>query len=241
MVSLIVEAGYARRIELLFGQQPPARAAVRFLLLVTGLIMALFIAVFALHYVIPLDEAKEFVDIGAEANLPTWWNSALLSLVAALAATSALTAHGRTRFSWTVIAAAAAYLSLDEAARLHERLARPLVATGLDTPTYPWLALGAVVGIAGATVLIFAGRSLPRETGRRLALGLGCYGAGALGVEAFNGWMRQNGPDYVFSAGLILEEGLEMLGCIIAAGAIADYLARRLQRSRDLVEAENAH
>jgi hypothetical protein len=40
---------------------------------------------------------------------------------------------------------------------------------------------------------------------------------------------------------LILEEGLEMLGCIIAAGAIADCLARRLQRSQDLVEAENAH
>ncbi|HEX2248540.1 MAG TPA: hypothetical protein VHH13_13435 [Arthrobacter sp.] len=226
---------------MLLGQQPPARAAVRFLLLVTGLILALFAAVFALHYVTPLDEAKEFVDIGAEANLPTWWNSALLFLVAALAAASALVARGGTRRSWAVIAAAAAYLSLDEAARLHERLARPLLAAGLDTPTYPWLALGAVVGIAGATVLFFAGRSLPAETGRRLALGLGCYGAGALGAEAFNGWIRQNGPDYVFSAGLILEEGLEMFGCIIAAGAIADYLAARLLRSRDLVVAENAY
>jgi hypothetical protein len=56
-------------------------------------------------------------------------NSALLFLVAALAIASALVARNRTRRSWTVIAAAAAYLSFDEAARLHERLARPRLAT----------------------------------------------------------------------------------------------------------------
>lgn len=209
----------------LLGRHVATRRAGRLLLGITAAVMLLFILVFSLHYLTPLDEAKAFVNIGGEANLPTWWNASLLFLVSTLAATAAFMAEGRRiRVSWSVIAAAAALLSLDEAVALHERLARPLADARIWAVTYPWLVLGVVVALVGSVVLILAGRSLRPATARRLAIALALYALGALGVEAFTGWIKNHGPEVLFSAGMIVEEGLEMLACIIAALAILDDL-----------------
>jgi hypothetical protein len=217
------------------GRNVVSRRAAGLLLGTTAAIMAAFLAVFALHYLIPLDELKKFVDIGAESNLPAWWNAALLFLVAVLAVAAALR-KGRcgAGAAWWVIAAAAAYLSLDETAGLHERLARPAVAAGLQSPTYPWLALGVFVAGAGALVLFLAGRMLPWTAYRPLGAALVLYALGAVGTEAFNGWIRGVAPGVLFSGGLVLEEGLEMLGPIIAAVAILDYLVDELRPAKGL-------
>jgi len=220
-----------REANLLLGHHAATRGAGRLLLGITAAVMLLFILVFSLHYVTPLDEAKEFVNIGGEANLPTWWNASLLFLVTTLAATAAFMAEGRRiRVSWSVIAAAAAFLSLDEAVALHERLARPLADARIWAVTYPWLVLGVVVALVGSAVLILAGRSLPRATANRLAIALGCYALGALGLEAFTGWIKNHGPEILFSIGMFAEEGLEMLACIIAALAVLDYLLNEYER-----------
>ena len=150
---------FMQEANLLLGHRAATRRAGRLLLGVTAAVMLLFLGVFSLHYVTPLDEAKAFVNIGGEANLPTWWNASLLFLVTTLAATAAFTAAGRSiRVSWSVIAAAAAFLSLDEAVALHERLARPLADARIWAMTYPWLVLGVVVALVGSVVLILAGR-----------------------------------------------------------------------------------
>ncbi|MGF9661626.1 hypothetical protein AAIH25_07140 [Arthrobacter crystallopoietes] len=226
---------------MILGRRPAARLVARFLLAVTAAVMTAFVAVFALHYAVPLEEAKAFVDIGAESNLPTWWNASLLFLTAVLAAAAAVAADpGRPRLAFGVVAAAAAYLSVDETAGLHERLARPMLAAGVETPTYPWLILGTAMGLLGAAVLCLAGRALPREIAPRLALALACYAGGALGVEAINGSLREGGPGILFSAGLMLEEGLEMTACIIAVAAMADHLSG-MDTRRSLVEQVAGH
>lgn len=209
----------------LFGTTPTTSRVSFFLLGVTATVMAVFVAVFGAHRIAgPLTEAKVFVDIGGEANLPTWWNASLLLLVAAAAAVAAVHSNRSVRKGWVVVALAGAYLSLDETAGLHERMARPILAAEIDTSTYPWLIMGGIVAAAGAAVLIAAGRRLPRDTARRLLLALGCYAVGALGVEAVNGFIGADGHGLLFSFGLILEEGLEMLACILAAAAIVDHL-----------------
>ncbi|MFD1212992.1 hypothetical protein ACFQ36_13185 [Arthrobacter sp. GCM10027362] len=218
---------------MMLGRNVVSRRAAALLLGVTAAVMLAFVAVFALHHVMPLDELKKFVDIGAESNLPAWWNAVLLFLVAGLAAAAALWQGGsRVGAAWWIIAAAAAYLSLDETAGLHERLARPTVAAGIETPTYPWLALGVVVAGAGAFVLFLAGRMLPWTAYRPLAVALVLYALGAVGTEAFNGWVRGTGPGLLFSAGLIVEEGLEMLAAIVAVVAVLDYLVDGLRLSQ---------
>lgn len=213
----------------------------RALLLLTGLVMTVFVIVFTLNRAtsLPLKDLKTFVDIGGEANLPTWWNASLLFTVflAALVAAflPATAAEGRSRHrarrgAWLVVAAAGAYLSLDETTALHERLARPVVSSGLDLPTYAWLLPGVVLAAVGCLLLFRASRRLPPPIARRLGLALACYLGGAVGMEFVNGLLSDRWLDLplVFAAGTTLEETLEMVACVLAITAIVDHLIAAL-------------
>ena len=121
----------------------------------------------------------------------------------------------------------AAYLSLDEGAALHERFAGPVKSAGVDVlPTTAWVIPGAVLALLGAVLLVVVGRRLRAPTSGRLAVALAMYGLGAVGVEAFSGWIRSTSQDSPwFSVGRItLEEGLEMSACVYAVAAIVDSL-----------------
>lgn len=203
-----------------------ARRVVVGLVAATGLVFAGFVASFGWHRVVsPVPAVKDWFDIGGEANLPTWWNSTLLVLIAVLALSAAIVSAGSTaeRRAWWVVAAAATYLSIDEATELHERLTDAGERTGLDLPTYAWLIPGVVLAAVGSTVLVVVGRSLPRPTGPRLGAALAAYGFAALGLEALTGWIRDRFDDSPwFTLGVMAEEGLEMLACVSAIGVILD-------------------
>lgn len=193
---------------------------------VTVLVIVMFLGVFGLHRVTPLDGLKPVFDIGGEANIPTWWNVALLLMVAVAALGASFVgpapAHG-VRRSWWVVAAAATYASIDEAAGLHERLAGPVGDLDIDVPTYGWLLPGVVVASAGAVVLVVAGRRLPQPAAGRLGLALASYGGAAVGIEAINGWVRRRGEgSLLYSAGTVSEESIEMGACVYAVMAIVD-------------------
>ncbi len=220
------------------------------LLGVTAAIMAAFVVVFGLNRTtsMHLGDLKTFVDIGGEANLPTWWNASLLFTVFVVAVAAAflpwLSAESGprdagVRGAWLVIAAAGAYLSLDETAGLHERLATPVRSSGLDLPTYAWLVPGAVIAALGCLILFKAARRLPVPVVRRLAVALACYLTGAIGMEGVNGLFSTRGLDMelVFAAGTTLEETLEMVACVLAITAIVDHLVGRLTGAAEVVTA----
>lgn len=205
-----------------------ARGVWRTLWAATALVMLLFVAVFALHRVTPLPMLKAMVDIGGEANVPTWWNASLLLMtgVAALVARWDET-RPELRRAWAVVAAAATYLSIDEAIALHELLGEPLKAVRVDVPTYTWVLPGVALALAGTVGLVAVCRRLPTTVRNQLALALGCYFAGAIGVEAFNGWVGRGDAGPVFTVGMIVEESLEMGACILAIAAIVDHIVTR--------------
>jgi len=205
--------------------EPHARLLVSLLAGITALVWLSFFVAFSLHRVYPIDGIKRFVDIGAEANLPTWWNTCLLALVAFQAAdrgiTSHLRSHVRTRNAWATIAAIAAGLSLDEATALHERLDAVERSLGTGIPTYGWLVAGSVVGLFAAAVLIASGRQLPVQLRRPLAGALFAYGAGAVGFEAIGGWLDTTDlPGGFFTVAIVIEESLEMWACVYAIGVL---------------------
>lgn len=49
-----------------------ARAVCIVLATITGVVLFVFVTAFGVHRLTPIPVWKEFVDIGAEGNLPTW-------------------------------------------------------------------------------------------------------------------------------------------------------------------------
>ena len=197
------------------------------LLAVTTAIVLVFGTVLLVHqYVTPIPRLKSVFNMNGEANVPTWWNSALLGTIgfAALVA-RAFESERLARRAWLVVAAAGMVLSLDEIASLHERLGEPVREIGIEVPTFAWLVPGVVIAAALFVVLVALGRGLPPRTRRWLFLALVCYLGGAVGVEAING--TQRGADRLISywIGTTVEETVEMVACIIAIGAIAQVIA----------------
>ncbi|MFB4315080.1 hypothetical protein [Actinomadura sp. 21ATH] len=198
----------------------------------TGCLVAVDLAVRSYHeYVRPVPALRLVFNVGAEGNLATWWNGALLLSVAGTALLAAgLSGRGARpgRAAWLALAAAAAWLSVDETAQVHERLAGPgrewAAGLGIALPTYAWVlpgALGAAAGVAGA---VLWARRLPGDLRYGMLGALAAYLAGALVVEAFNGWARRQGADAVYAVGTSVEEGLEMGACLLALAVLARFV-----------------
>lgn len=202
-----------------------ARTVGKVLALITAVVLFAFVPTGGVHRLTPVPAWKECVDIGAEGNLPTWWNTTLLALVGAgaLVAAALDADHRPSMRAWLVVAAAGAYLSLDEAAGLHERLNGLTARAGIDPPTYAWVLPGALLAGVGATVLIVIGRRLPSPTGLRLGVALGAYGTGAIAVEAFTGAIRDDGVGWLYGIGIAVEETLEMGAAAYAVTTIVDH------------------
>ncbi|RLL66088.1 hypothetical protein [Streptomyces sp. Z26] len=174
---------------------------------------------------------RTFVNVDVEGNLPTWWNSALLLAVAGMALVAALLS-GRDarpgRLSWLGLAAATAVLSIDESSELHERLGEVGKSwkswAGVSLPTHAWVLPGALLAVAGTVCAVLWARDLPRDLRRGLLGALAVFLGGALGVETFNGWALEHGYSTVLMLGTLVEEGLEMSGCLVALAVLGRYV-----------------
>lgn len=175
---------------------------------------------------------QEF-SLDKEANVPSWFSSALLLTAAALLALVALDALGRkARWGrhWAGLSVVFAVLSLDETAEIHERIGSWLRAhLHLHGPLHyagvlPALALALFVGITYVRFL----RALPRATLLGFLAAAAIYITGAAGVEAATGWWAEDHGSG--STALLLlstvEENLEMFGALLFILVVLAYFAR---------------
>jgi hypothetical protein len=171
--------------------------------------------------------------LDGEANVPSWFSSALLLAAAALLAVVALDALARRTGwgrHWAGLSLVYVALSLDETAELHERTGSWLRAhLHLHGPLHyagvvPALALALFVGIASVRFL----GALPRTTRIGILVAAAIYIFGAAGVESATGWwVESHGTE---STALLLvstaEENLEMLGTTLFILVVMVYFAR---------------
>src|SRR5919199_2741098 len=175
---------------------------------------------------------QEF-SLDREANVPSWFSSALLLTAAALLALVALDALARkSRWGrhWAGLSVVFAVLSLDETAEIHERIGSWLRAhLNLHGPLHyagvvPMLALALFVGITYLQFLV----ALPASTRLGILLAAAIYITGAAGVEAISGWWAEGHGSK--STGLLVlstfEENLEMIGTTLFILVVLAYLAR---------------
>lgn len=165
--------------------------------------------------------------LGEENNIPTWYSSSQLLLVALALSALAIRDTRATPFrSLALIAAPALFfvLSLDETAMIHERIGVWLqtVGVGTDLRTTSWMFVFApLVAVLG---LISAWACWPYVRGRSktlllLAAGVALYGASAVGLEFVanfvgEGSLWQKGLGFAEEYGEMLAVTLLLWGCL---------------------------
>ncbi|MFD9860058.1 hypothetical protein [Streptomyces alboflavus] len=230
------------------GARPPARRVLWFAAGATAALLLADLGTRAYNRYDSIPTIRKLVNVDVEANLATWWNSTLILAVAGVALIAALLS-GRDarpgRLSWLGLAAATALLSIDESVSLHERLGEVGKSwkewAGGSLPTHAWVLPGALLAVTGTAIAVLWARKLPHDLRNGILAALGVYLGGALLTEAFNGWALENGHSLVLMLGTLVEEGLEMSGCIVALAVLSRYVVferdpesgRALVRLRD--------
>lgn len=166
-----------------------------------------------------------------ENNLPTYFSSVLLLVASLLLAVIAvLKKQQRDTYAskWKLLAYIFLFLSLDEAASIHEfvslNMNRIFSTSGLFH--YAWVIPGTVfVGISGYFFRGFL-LDLPLKIRRRFTVAAVVYIGGALGVELLEGYYAElHGEGLTFHLLVTIEEAFEMIGVVLFINALLDYLS----------------
>lgn len=222
--------------------------------LLTAANLAVIVAQYGFGHWRLLGFARAF-DVNGEANLPAYF-SALQLLLAALLFGAIACARRRAgdRFTghWFGLAALFAFLSVDEAALLHEMLGPPMMEhvplpAGSTGWYIPYLML---LGAFAAPYLSFL-RSLPPAVRYRLLACAALYVGGAVGMELVTEYLTtlqhlsQRARELRQALSVSLEELLEMLAVTALVHTLLGYAAdhvgsARLTFSRDPVRRASA-
>ena len=172
-------------------------------------------------------------NVDEEGNAPAWFSSSmllvsafLLALIGKLARSSA---SPDARY-WTLLATVFLFMAVDEAAELHEMLARPtreilgFQPSGLLFFSWviPGMAIAAAVGLYFIRFLL----RLPPETRRLFITAAALYLGGALGIELIgsNYHHIHGGENLTYSLIATVEEAMEMAGVIVFIHAMLRYI-----------------
>ena len=178
-----------------------------------------------------LQELVRQFDVSREKNIPTWYSSMALigsSLLLGFIAFAKKTAKAPYAGHWSALSIIFVYLSIDEAAVIHERLNQPLrqmLGIG-DVVLDSWVLFGAVFVTIGFLVYVKFLIHLPKKT-RCLFLGAGAiFVGGALGVESVNTYFKRLYGDetLIFATLTSVEEFFEMAGIIVFIYALLSYI-----------------
>lgn len=182
-----------------------------------------------------VDVYVQLTDVDRERSLPTWFQAMVLLACSAALWTVAddvrrTAGSGRRHRYWRLLAAAFAYLSIDEFVGLHELASIP-IRTELELGgalRFAWVLVAVPLLLVFAAVLLPFLRSLPRPTLVGFAVSGLLYVGGAVGLELVGGVLTESvGMDTLaYSAEATAEELLEMLGMTLFLATVARHRER---------------
>jgi len=203
--------------------------------LVLGHVMAVVVDRAIGHDVFPGSEVfVRLFSLDGELNVPSWYSASALLGGAGVALLIGCTRSGEpaARGPWLVLAAVLTFLSVDEAAVIHEELSRPLTdQVGLNQADWMfWAWVLPYTGVALVLVLVswrFVSR-LPASTRRMFVVAGGMYVAGAAGLELVGSRLYEDGAvSLAYLTVVGIEETLEMAAVVTFAYALLRYAKER--------------
>jgi hypothetical protein len=186
-------------------------------------------------------------NLDVEKNIPTTF-SALLILAAAGAAFSCIRVDrhfyiGRlsVSYAWIAVSLTLLFMSIDEWFSLHEDAGLIVIRLGLVSPDfygYAWTIVGGlvatVVGLAGIATFVKVFAKYPGLFRLLIVSGVLFLG-GAIGMEDFQVYLRNNGVKPFSKVVLVLEELMEMVGMSVALFVFIRYHGIRIEEKQSLV------
>lgn len=202
--------------------------------------MALYVLT---HAVIPIPSwtIRHWFDMDAELNVQTWYSTIQLFFIALVAvACYRVNSDKRLKRGCMLIAAGFAFLSADEAARIHEGIAHIAAKTQLASEYFSslpqlWMFIYPIVGIA--LLVLFRheiAAFLQAAEGTRIFLGgVVVYGLGTLGFEAMDLYLIPGTLQERHFIEVCFEETFEILGqSIMCYGLLTKLEAMSLAPGR---------
>lgn len=165
-------------------------------------------------------------DMGAEMNVPTWFSTVQLSLVALILLAASFAASGG-RWGWRLLSVLFLYLSFDEASDMHgfwaSRAGGIQVSDAADG--FNWIIPGVVVVATIALAFLPWFLRLPRRTRILFATAATIYVGGGLVFEGLGGLTAdEDFSDPLYLLISTIEETLEMFGISVMLYAVIDHL-----------------
>lgn len=180
-----------------------------------------------------------FVD--GEGNAWSWYSSLLLAALALsfLGHAAVQRAHRGQYAPYAVLGLVALYMSLDEAAVLHEKLSKLVPASRSQ---FQWLFAGIPLAVVAGLVVLWVARRIDATMRRRLVVAGLVYLSGAVITETIEAVVVLSADSkhaalaslsYAFS--VALEEGLEVAGVLLALRATLLQLHVRVAQDAGLL------
>ncbi len=175
---------------------------------------------------------ERLFDLDSEANVPTWFQVALLLTCAGLLAINAgvhKTKNESHAIYWMILSVAFLYLSIDELASIHDMANAPvkqLLHSTSGILRFAWvIPYGILTGIFGLANLKFL-FNLPRKTAMLFIVAGIIYVGSSIGIELLGGMYSAIHGEENFNYKLIatVEESGEMVGLILFIFANLDYI-----------------
>lgn len=176
-----------------------------------------------------LDSLHRLFNPDLEANLATWFATALLligAMFAALVAKGKVDADDPLKRHWIGLFLVILLMSMDEAAQIHEMLIKPTQALLGVTQSAGWVwtlpALVVVAALAFASLRLL--RAQTHRTRRLMILAFGLFLFGAVGVEILGSVLFGRSRSLGFELAAAVEEFFEMSGAVVFIQAMLSVL-----------------
>jgi len=201
------------------------------------------------EYLLDIKETTEFVrlfHVAEEGNITAWFSSLTLLFSAILLGFIAQAKRSEANSfakQWNILSIVFIYLSLDEAARIHEIIILPLRKffnlSGIFH--YSWVIIAIPLLLFFLIYFISFLKILPVKTRNYFILSGFVFVSGALGLEMLSGYLLTSdivrGLIYN-SISITIEEFLENIGIVIFIYALLDYIKTHLKVKEILLDIE---
>ncbi len=182
-----------------------------------------------------LDQLMKSFYLDAEGNIVTFINALLLfipSLILTAISIWKTSVKDKFRFHWIGLALIFLFLSIDEAAVIHENMIKPMRAiVGAEGFFYfAWIIPGIIIVAAFGLLYFMFFLHLENKFKILFMLSLGVYISGVIGGEMISGYYAANLglKNYTYAVVASLEESVEYIGCSLIIYSLLKYIEHYL-------------